>query len=146
MPHVKIWVHIVWATKRRQPLLSTGIRQKVFDHIKENAKFKKIYVDKLNGHADHVHCLISLGFSQNIETVVQLLKGESSFWINRQKLVAQKFEWQKGYFAVSVSESGLEKLRAYIDNQEAHHEKKAFVKEYEVFMEMYGFENIDGGD
>nr|WP_246151237.1 transposase [Adhaeribacter aerolatus] len=64
----------------------------MFRQIQENAKEKGIYIDFINGHIDHVHCLISLGISQNIATIMQQIKGESSFWINKNNLCAGKFE------------------------------------------------------
>ena len=69
-----------------------------------------------------------------------LLKGESSYWINKYKIVQGKFEWQDSYFAVSVCESALDRVRNYIKNQENHHKKKPYEKEYEEFMRMYGFD------
>jgi putative transposase len=75
---------------------------------------------------------------------MQLLKGESSFWINKHKLCKQKFEWQDDYFAVSVSESILDRVREYIKNQETHHKKKSFKQEYNEFIEKYGFQSSKG--
>ena len=77
---------------------------------------------------DHIHLLISLGTEQTISKVAMLIKGESSLWLNKQKLVKQKFEWQEEYIALSVSESGIEKVRAYIANQEEHHKEKTFMQ------------------
>lgn len=71
---------------------------------------------------------------------MQLIKGESSFWINKQGLTQDKFEWQDDYFAVSVSESVIDKVREYIKNQEIHHSKKTFQQEYDEFIEKFGFE------
>jgi hypothetical protein len=59
--------------------------------------------------------------------------------MNKNKLTPQKFEWQDDYFAVSVSESGINSVREYIKNQEEHHAKKTFQEEYDEFMEKYGF-------
>jgi hypothetical protein len=80
MPFIKIWIHVVWSTKNRVPSLLKTTRQKIFQHIKDNGKLKNIHVDFVNGHIDHVHCLISLKATQDIATIVQLLKGESSYW------------------------------------------------------------------
>jgi putative transposase len=125
MPFIKVYIHLVWSTKNRIPYLdSAELRQKVWQHIRDNAKEKGIYIDFINGYSDHCHCLISLGVDQNIQKVIQLLKGESSFWINKNQLTKQKFEWQDEYFAVSVSESIVDKVRDYIKNQEIHHTKK----------------------
>lgn len=144
MPFIKIWVHLVWATKERSPLLTDGIRQNVFSHIRENAVSNGIYAEFVNGHKDHVHCLVSLNQEQTIAKVVQLLKGESSFWINKNKLCKEKFEWQDEYFAVSVSESGVNAVRAYIKNQEEHHSRKDFAEEYNELINKYGFKRVAG--
>ncbi|MBS1509775.1 MAG: IS200/IS605 family transposase [Bacteroidetes bacterium] len=139
MPFIKIWIHLVWSTKNRAPLLTKDIRQKVFTHIRENGMTKGIHIDFVNGYPDHVHCLISLNADQTIASLVQLIKGESSFWINKNKLCPEPFAWQGEYFAVSVSESGVNAVREYIKNQEQHHAKKTFQQEYEEFMTKYGF-------
>jgi len=142
MSMIKIWVHLVWSTKKRAPVLTKLLRAKLNTHIRENAKDKGIWVDFVNGHIDHIHLLISLNGDQCITKVVQLIKGESSFWINKNSLTAEKFEWQREYFAVSVSESAVDKVRDYIKNQEEHHTKKTFQQEYDEFMNKYGFNLI----
>lgn len=72
---------------------------------------------------------------------MQLIKGESSFWINKNKLTKDHFAWQAEYFAVSVSESMIEIVRTYIKKQESHHSKKSFQEEYNEFIEKYNFDN-----
>jgi len=140
MSFTKIYVHIVFSTLNRIPLLnSTELRVMVWKHIKENASSKGIYLDMINGYSDHCHCLISLGSNQNIEKIMQLIKGESSFWINKNQLTKAKFAWQDEYFAVSVSESMIESVRNYIKNQEIHHKKKSFADEYQEFIDKYNF-------
>ncbi|PWB19858.1 transposase, partial [Flavobacterium sp. HTF] len=87
MSFIKIYIHFVWSTKNRIPYLdSIELREKVWKHIIENAKEKGIFIDFINGYADHCHCLISLGVDQNIQKIMQLIKGESSYWINKNKL------------------------------------------------------------
>ena len=140
MPHIKVYIHLVWTTKDRLPLLFTpDIRIKVWKHIKENADKKGIFIDTVNGYAEHCHCLISLSSNQTTEKVVQLIKGESSFWINKEKLINDRFGWQDEYFAVSVSESMVERVRNYIRNQESHHKKVSFTDEYNELMDKFGF-------
>ncbi|MFC0655846.1 IS200/IS605 family transposase [Mongoliitalea lutea] len=141
MPFIKIYIHLVWSTKNRVPYLnSKTLRMKVWDHIRENGKKKDIIIDHISGHSDHCHCLISLKENQMVYKVVQLLKGESSYWINKEKITKDKFEWQDEYFAVSVSESKINLVRRYIQNQEIHHQKKTFAEEYDEFIEKYGFQ------
>lgn len=142
MPFVKVYIHFVWSTKNRIPFLdSFELRKKVWNHIRENASSKGIFVDFISGYNDHCHCLVSLGIDQTIQKTVQLIKGESSFWINKNQLTKEKFEWQDEYFAISVSESMIDRVRNYIKNQEEHHKKKAFQKEYDEIILKYGFEN-----
>ena len=137
-----------WPVLRVQELAGNNLKTKfmsfikVWKHITENAKEKGIYIDFINGHSDHCHCLISLGADQNIQKIMQLIKGESSFWINKNRLTKEKFEWQDEYFAVSVSESIIDKVRDYIKNQESHHKKKTFQEEYEEIIIKFGFDKI----
>ena len=139
MSFVRVWIHCVWGTKNRHPFLTSEIKLKVLEHIKQNAKDKQIHIDRLNGHHEHLHCLMALNADMSISKAMQLIKGESAFWINKQKITTSKFEWADAYFAISVSESVLDKVRAYIDNQEEHHHKISFTEEYEKFMMNYKF-------
>ncbi|MEO7977436.1 IS200/IS605 family transposase [Flavobacterium sp.] len=136
MSLIKVYIHFVWSTKNRVPYLNTSeLRQKVWNHIKGNAKEKGIFIDFINGYSDHCHCLVSLGVDQSIQKIMQLIKGESSFWINKNQLTKEKFEWQDEYFAFSVSESIIDKVRDYIKNQEEHHKRKTF-QEDEIFTKF----------
>ena len=138
MSFVKIWVHMVFATKNRAPYLKKEIRNDVYKHIAENCSEKEIFLQAINGHKEHIHCLISLGKDQTIAKVSQLIKGESSFWINQNKLIPEKFSWQDDYFAVSVSESQVATVVGYIKDQDKHHAKKTFEAEVDEFMTRYG--------
>ena len=145
MPFIKVYIHFVWSTKDRvHSLQSKEIREKMWQHIKENAIDKGIFIDFVNGYSDHCHCLVSLGADQTIIKVMQLIKGESSFWANKNNLTREKFEWQDEYFAVSVSESMIEVVRNYIKKQEEHHVKKTFQDEYDEFISKFGFEKFNG--
>ena len=144
MSFVKIWIHAVWTTKKRQPVLSKELRKEVFDHIYQNAVQKEILIECVGGYDNHVHCLFRLKNNQTIEQLMQLLKGESSFWFNRNIISKFKLNWQKEYFAVSVSESQVSVVKNYINMQEEHHKKKTWEEEYNEFIEKYGFKNING--
>ncbi len=141
MAFVKIWVHAVWGTKNRFPFLVNGVKQQVIQHIKENAIKKQIYIDCIDGHTEHLHALIALNADRDIAKTMQLIKGESTHWINQQKITRSKFEWADEYFAVSVSESMLDKVREYIHGQEEHHKKTTFTEEYNNFIGKYNFQN-----
>jgi putative transposase len=118
MPYIKVYIHFVFTTKNREPLLNTRkIRETVWKHIYQNAHDKGIYIDFIGGYDEHCHCLVSLGTNQSMKYVMQMIKGESSFWINKNKICEDYFNWQNDYFAVSVSESDLNRVRDYIKNQ-----------------------------
>lgn len=135
MPFVKVYIHFVWTTKYREPLLnSPELRRIVWEHIRENALGKGIFVDMINGYEDHCHCLVSMGIKQSMSNVMQLIKGESSYWINKHALCTSRFEWQDEYYAVSVSESILKRVRHYIKNQENHHKKKTLQQEIDQMV------------
>lgn len=145
MAQVRLWVHAVWGTKNREPILKNkNKRIDLFKHIKSYAKEKKIYLDFINGEADHVHCLISLACDQHIAQVMKLLKGESSNFANKAKIFEVEFDWADDYYAVSVSQSHVIAVRNYIKNQEEHHRTKTFAEECQVFKEKYGFVRMLG--
>jgi REP element-mobilizing transposase RayT len=142
MPYSKVMIHFIWATKNRQPLISKELRPLLLQHIKENSLKKDILIDSMNCVQDHIHVLISLGIEQTISKVAMLIKGESAYWVNKQKLIKEKFEWQDEYIALSVSKSAIAKVRDYISNQEEHHRKKTFAREYSEFLIAHDFRQI----
>lgn len=137
MSFVRVWVHFVFSTKNREPYLTKEIRDSLIEHIRSNAKEKDIFLKAINGWTEHLHCLVSLGKKQEIAKIAMLIKGESAHWLNGQNYFQGKFYWQDDYFAVSVSESMLEKVENYIKNQESHHSSKPFSDELEFFIRKY---------
>ena len=121
MPYTKVLIHFIWSTKNRQHLISNDLKPLLLEHIKENSIKKGIFILALNCVSDHIHLLVSLGTEQTIAKTTILIKGESSFWVNKQNLLETKFEWQDEYIALSVSYSSIDRVRAYILNQEGHH-------------------------
>jgi len=136
---------MVFSTENGIPYLNSHeLRKTVFQHIKMNAVEKSIWLDSVNGSQDHAHCLISLGKEQTISKVAQLIKGESSYWINQQGLTENKFVWQDDYWVVGVGESQIKSVRNYIFNQEIHHSRNSFKEEVNDFMEKHGWSFIKG--
>jgi len=142
MSWIRIWVHIVFTTKMRKPLIPKEIRPLLFQHIKDNAYKKGIFLKEVNGFHNHVHILLSLNKEISLSKSVQLIKGESSYWINKEKLLKHKFSWQDDYWAVSVSEAHINQVSTYIKNQEDHHKTKSFSEEIEQFMKKYGWDHV----
>lgn len=142
MSHVNIWVHAVWGTRYRHNKLTKDIRTMLFEHILENAKKKDIHIDSLNGYLDHVHCLLKLGPEQNISKVMQLMKGEASFWANKNKLTPSKLYWADEYFAASVCYDRLPVVRNYIRKQEMHHKVLTYAEDFERFMKELDYQYL----
>jgi hypothetical protein len=78
----------------------------------------------------------------SIGKVANLLKGESSHWINQNKLTKSKFEWQDEYMAIGVCDDNIKIIRNYIAAQEEHHRKVSFTQEYHQFIKRYGFKIV----
>ena len=134
----KVWIHLVWGTLDREPMLSKEAASKAAAWLNDYAVEKKIYLKIAYFNPDHVHALIDLPTNLCIEDVVQLFKGASSHWINEQKLVPGKFSWGRGYGAFSVSESAVPEVAGYIAGQEEHHRNRSFTDEMRLFVERYG--------
>ena len=138
MSYVRIWVHIVFSTRNHEQYLSSEIRRNLIEHIKRNCRNKEIFLDSIDGWSEHLHLLISLGREQNIAKVMMLVKGESAHWLNKQNVIRGKFYWQDDYFAISVSESQVATVRAYIEGQEEHHRAIPFSRELDTLRKITG--------
>jgi len=136
----KLWIHAVWATKERVPLINERIESSLHDYMRTQFIEMGCPVRIINGMPDHVHCLFLLNPQKSISEVIKQIKGSSSHFINQSNLTIGKFAWQTGYEAFSVSESVVEKVYRYILNQKKHHQKKSFQQEYDAFLKLYGFE------
>jgi len=143
MPHSynKIWIHAIWATNERLPLIHSTVDQKIYQFISEQLREQGCPVRIINGMPDHIHCLFLLCPQKSIADVIKQIKGSSSHHINQNNLVSEKFAWQTGYAAYSVSESAVDKVFQYIQNQKQHHGKKTFQQEYDEFIKLYGLNN-----
>ncbi len=143
MPHSfnKIWIHAIWSTKERIPLIRQHVENTIFQYIGEQLRDIGCPVRIINGMPDHVHCLFLLNPQKSIADVIKQIKGSTSHYINQSNLMNEKFSWQTGYAAFSVSESAVEKVFQYIQSQKQHHHKKTFQQEYDEFLKLFGFES-----
>jgi putative transposase len=146
MPFTKVYIHYIWSTKNREHLITDELKPLLLKHIKENSIKKDIYITSLNCVSDHIHILVSLGKEQTIAKTAMLIKGESSYWINKEKLSKFKFEWQDEYIAISVQYNSIQNVVAYIGNQEEHHKKKNFSDEYNEFIKEIEDGSAKAGD
>jgi putative transposase len=121
MSRTEIYLHVVFAVKSRDPVLTVPKRHLLFQHIREQAFLKHITLKAINGAEDHIHLLIRLHACQTIAGVVQQIKGESARWANQVLLLNTRLNWASGYFARSVDPENLEVVTRYIYNQHLKH-------------------------
>ncbi len=146
MSYTKIYIHLIWATKNRMPLLSTkAIRKELINHIYQNCDKNAIHLIAVNCVEDHIHLLISLGRSQTLSQTVKMIKGESSKWLNDSNLLDTYFSWQREYLGISISHTHVDSVKQYIASQERHHSEQSTESEFDYFSNKYGFEKNDFG-
>jgi len=134
----QIYVQTVFAVKYREAVIVKSLQSELFANIGNlinETGCKNIIV---NGVEDHVHCFFGLKPSQSISDVMQIAKGRSSKWINDNKLLPHRFEWQERYGVFSYSKSHIDRVFKYIKNQEAHHRKQTFREEYTEMLDKFG--------
>lgn len=136
----KIWIHAIWATKDRLPLISAKCERQIHNCLNQQLQDSGCPVRIINGMPDHVHGLFLLHPQKTVADVIKQAKGASSHFINQENLTPEKFARQTGYAAFSVSESVLEKVHAYIQNQKEHHTKKSLEQEYKEFLDLHGLD------
>lgn len=129
--NVRVFIHSVWTTRFREPLILPSFEEKLYEFIKEDFKKFDSNVLAINGMPDHIHILYWLHQSHSIASVIKHVKGASSFWINQQKFMNAKFAWQGGFSALSIQYNGYERVVDYINNQKVHHSNKNFIAELE---------------
>ena len=137
---VKVFVHLVWSTHSRNPILNKEFKKQVKTHLIVHGKENGILIQEINIQPEHLHLLIPIPADLSISKIAKSLKGESSRWINENGFVQGKFRWQRGYGAFSVSASQLNIVSNYIRNQDEHHKKNTFMDEYNHWLKRYGME------
>jgi putative transposase len=133
-------IHVIFSTKERHPFLNPETRPKLHAYLATVARNLGCEAYRVGGVADHVHLAIRLSRTFTLADLVQELKTASSKWVKTQSPGLAAFAWQRGYGCFSVGPSDLEPLRAYIDDQEKHHETRTFQDEFRMFLKKYGVE------
>ena len=131
--HLSLNYHIVFSTKDRLPMISPEWRERLHAYLGGAVKHSGGIPIAVRGIADHVHLLLALPATQALAAVVRDVKAASSRWVH-EEMHLEKFAWQEGYGAFTVSPSQAAAVSAYIGNQEEHHRKKTFQEEYIAFL------------
>ena len=136
----QIYIQYVFAVKGKENLLLNPRREEVFKYMAGIIKGKNHKPIIVNGVTDHVHVFVGLKPAMSISDLIRDVKNNSSNFINENKFVKGKFEWQEGYGAFSYSHSQLDNVYQYILNQEEHHRKTSFKQEYISFLKKFEIE------
>ena len=138
--HHGILLHVVFSTKYRKPLIADDWRDELLGYIGGIVKDHKATLLKAGGIEDHIHLLLRIHPEFAISKTVQLLKANSSKWINEQCKTKVKFQWQRGYGVFSVSQSMADVVKQYIAKQREHHRKQTFESEYMQMLRLHEVE------
>ena len=134
---VKNYIHIVFSTKYRQPLIHQTEEHELYSYLGGICNKLGCQVIKVGGYTDHIHILCMLSKKITLMKLLEELKSHSSKWIKTKGEAYTNFYWQDGYGAFSVNPGEVEIVINYITNQKEHHSKKTFQDEYKVFLKKY---------
>jgi REP element-mobilizing transposase RayT len=139
MPNTFTQIHIqtVFTVQDRAAIIGKEWKEDLYRYITaivQNAGHKLLAV---NGMPDHMHVFFGMRPTQSLSDLMQLIKGDTSRWINAQGLVNGRFSWQEGYGAFSYSRSQVPAVIRYIQNQEEHHRTKTFIEEYHELLRKF---------
>jgi putative transposase len=121
MPLWRLYYHLVWATKEREPLIQPAVETDIYKYIVSKAAEIDVYVYAINGWYDHVHMIVGIPPKHAVASVVKRIKGASSRFMNQSGLIDQIFAWQEGYGVFSLGEKQRPSAEAYVHNQKKHH-------------------------
>lgn len=141
--YTQLYIQIVFAVKGKQNLISERIREPIEKYICGIIKNKKSKPLAIYCNPDHLHVLIGLHPSISVSDIGRDIKSNSSKWINKNKMIMGKFQWQEGFGAFSYSKSQIDNVVKYILNQPIHHKKTTFKEEYLLLLEKYEIEFDD---
>jgi REP element-mobilizing transposase RayT len=134
----QIYLHFVWGTKQRMPLITKDIQEDLYSIIADKCGELGCHLIAIGGVADHVHLLISIPTKLSAAQLMKHVKGNSSYLINHAFQREQVFQWQGNYGVFSVSRSHLDTIANYIKNQEAHHRDNTIISVLEMMEDLDG--------
>jgi putative transposase len=133
-------VHIIFSTKNREPYITPELMPRLHAYMGGVVREIGSVPVCIGGMPDHVHLLVSLGRQACVADLVRDVKANTSRWTHETFDNHRCFAWQAGYGAFAVSITAVEKVCAYIQNQERHHAKRTFQDEYREFLQTHKIE------
>ena len=133
----QIHIHSVFAVQNRISLISRNWEERLYQYITAIVQNRGHKLLAINGMPDHVHVLFGMRPAQSLSDLMREIKGDSSRWINENRLAPGKFSWQEGFGGFSYSKSQIIAVAKYIEEQKKHHQKKSFVEEYRKILKDF---------
>ena len=125
MPHSRLYYHVIWGTKNREPRITKQIEPLLYDFIRSKAIGLGGYIYAINGTEDHIHLVVHIPRTVPVSQYIGKIKGSSSARLNKLDLCTEKFYWQSEYSIFTISEFMITRLIQYIENQKTHHKKRS---------------------
>ncbi len=135
--YTQIHIQCVFAVKYRESVINNLWKERLHKYVIAIINNNGHKLLSINSMSDHLHLFFGMRPNQSLSDLMRLVKGDSSEWINSQKLVKGKFRWQEGYGAFSYSKSHTDAVVKYIINQEAHHRRQTFLEEYQEMLRKF---------
>ena len=134
-PYTQLYLHMVWATWDRLPLVTEDIEARVYAAIAAKCRELKCVPLAIGGLEDHVHLLARFHTTIAVATLAKGVKGASSHLVTHEITPGEFFKWQGGYGAFTVRKGDVAKVKAYIENQKKHHADGRLSEELERIFE-----------
>jgi REP element-mobilizing transposase RayT len=138
--YTQLYLQIVFAVKGRRSLIPKEYKWQIHNYIHGIINKRGHTMIAIHCMPDHIHILLSYNLNQKISDLVKEIKVASNKYINQQRWVRSKFDWQNGFGAFTYSKSHIDNVKKYILNQESHHKQVKFKTEYKSFLEKYDIE------
>lgn len=138
--YTQIHIQAVFAVRYRIGLIRNQWKGELFKYITGILQEYDHKMLAINGMPDHIHLFFGMRPTQGLSELIQKIKSGSSGWINDNRFVRSRFEWQEGFGGFSYSKSQVYNVIRYIRNQEAHHKKKNFLEEYRGMLKEFNIE------
>ncbi len=135
--YTQIHIQAVFSVQDRSCILRKAWKNELYKYITGIIQNHGHKVLAINGMPDHIHVFFGMRPNQSLSDLIQVVKGDSSKWINQKGFIKGRFSWQEGFGGFSYSKSHVDHVIDYIKDQENHHRRKSFIEEYLEFLEKF---------
>lgn len=131
-PFTQLYVHLVWSTWDRLPLITADIQARLYAAIMDKCHELKCEPIAIGGVADHLHLLVRINTVVSVAQLTKEVKGSSSHLVTHVLKPGEFFKWQGAYGAFTIRKSEVSTVKRYIENQVSHHSTNQLEPEFEI--------------